>query len=97
MYARASRYYGELRGSAGLVNYQARNAPLRTDTAELASARELARHGARRGRIAGPDRDPLADVLQALLDSIATVHRTRSVSLGFELREALAALDLLAD
>jgi hypothetical protein len=36
MYARASRYYGELRGSAGLVNYQAQNAPLRTDAAEMA-------------------------------------------------------------
>jgi hypothetical protein len=42
MYARASRYYGELRGSAGLVNYQAQNAPLRTDTAEM--ARLLASH-----------------------------------------------------
>ncbi len=36
MYARASRYYGELRGSVGLVNYQAQNAPLRTDPAEMA-------------------------------------------------------------
>jgi hypothetical protein len=36
MYARASRYYGELRGSAGLVNYQAQNAPLRADAAEMA-------------------------------------------------------------
>ena len=35
MYARASRYYGELRGSAGLVNYQAREAPLRTDPDEM--------------------------------------------------------------
>jgi hypothetical protein len=36
MYARASRYYGELRGSAGLVNDQAQNAPIRTDTVEMA-------------------------------------------------------------
>jgi hypothetical protein len=36
MYARASRYYGELRGSTGLVNYQAQNAPLLTDPVEMA-------------------------------------------------------------
>ena len=36
MYARASRYYGELRGSVGLVNYQARNATVGTDPAEMA-------------------------------------------------------------
>lgn len=45
MYARASRYYGELRGSVGLVNYQRRDAPIATDTAEmtrlLASARAM--------------------------------------------------------
>jgi hypothetical protein len=35
MYARASRYYGELRGSAGLVNYQRRDAPIATDPAEM--------------------------------------------------------------
>ncbi len=35
MYARASRYYGELRGSAGLVNYQRRDAPIATDVAEM--------------------------------------------------------------
>jgi hypothetical protein len=35
MYARASRYYGELRGSAGLVNYQRRDAPIATDAAEM--------------------------------------------------------------
>ena len=35
MYARASRYYGELRGSAGLPNYQRRDAPIATDVAEM--------------------------------------------------------------
>jgi len=35
MYARASRYYGELRGSVGLVNYQRRDAPLAVDEAEM--------------------------------------------------------------
>ena len=35
MYARASRYYGELRGAAGLVNYQAPTAPIRADAAEM--------------------------------------------------------------
>jgi hypothetical protein len=36
MYARASRYYGELRGSVGLVNYQRPGAPIATDAAEMA-------------------------------------------------------------
>ena len=35
MYARASRYYGELRGSVGMVNYQRRDAPLSVDEAEM--------------------------------------------------------------
>lgn len=35
MYARASRYYGELRGSVGLVNYQRRDAPVAVDQAEM--------------------------------------------------------------
>jgi hypothetical protein len=35
MYARASRYYGELRGSVGLENYQARDRPLGVDAGEM--------------------------------------------------------------
>ena len=36
MYARASRYYGELRGAVGMVNYQRRDAPLAVDADEMA-------------------------------------------------------------
>ena len=35
MYARASRYYGDLRGSVGLVNYQRPDAPLAVDETEM--------------------------------------------------------------
>ena len=35
MYARASRFYAEVRGSVGLVNYQRRDAPIRVDADEM--------------------------------------------------------------
>lgn len=36
MYARASRFYAEVRGSVGLVNYQRRDAPIAVDADEMA-------------------------------------------------------------
>ena len=36
MYVRASRYYGELRGSVGLPNYQRPDAPIGVDEVEMA-------------------------------------------------------------
>jgi hypothetical protein len=43
MYARGSRYYAELRGSVGQVNYFRQDAPLAVDSAEMARLLALPR------------------------------------------------------